>query len=89
MTATHFLAKSFIKVKYASLVNLIAEREVVPELLQYNAIPANISQEVLKLLEVEKNKTMRQKLSEVCSLLGETGASRRTAKLALEMISKN
>ncbi len=47
---SYLLAKPFIKVKYASLVNLVAEKEVVPELLQYKATPENIYKEILPLL---------------------------------------
>jgi lipid-A-disaccharide synthase len=51
---SYFLGRRFIKVDYASLVNLIAGREVVTELLQENALSGKISDELLRLLIDEK-----------------------------------
>ena len=80
------LGKRFIKVRFASLVNLIAGREIVRELLQNEATTENIYQEMLRLLkdgEVQRN--MKKQLAAVTDQLGGPGASSRTAKLALEM----
>jgi lipid-A-disaccharide synthase len=82
------LVKPFIKVKYASLVNLVAEKEVVPELLQGMATPENIYKKILPLLlKKETRDAMRKELTMVCDKLGGPGASRRTAKLAIEMLA--
>jgi len=84
---SHFLAKPFIKVEFASLVNLVAEKEIVPELLQQKATPENIYREILPLLFNRKIRdTMKQELATVVKQLGEPGGSKRTAKLAMEML---
>ncbi len=81
------LAKAFIKVKYASLVNLVAEKEVVPELLQLKATPENIYEKILPLLvNRETSEAMKKDLSHVCEKLGKSGASKRVAKIATEMV---
>lgn len=86
---THLLVKHFIKVRYASLVNLVAGKEVVPELLQQRATPENIYREILPLLvNGEAKNAMKDQLTLVCSQLGETGASKRTADIAVEMLSE-
>jgi lipid-A-disaccharide synthase len=83
---TYFLGRKFIKVDYASLVNLIAGREIVPELLQEKATPANISKALLQLLEDNAVRArMKQGLDGVVGSLGEPGASRRAAELALSV----
>lgn len=85
---THFLAKPFIKAEYASLVNLVAEKEVVTELLQQEATPENIYREILPLLlNQEARDSMKQELFNVSKQLGEPGASKRTARLAMEMLA--
>jgi lipid-A-disaccharide synthase len=85
---SYLLAKPFIKVKYASLVNLVAENEVVPELLQYKATPDNIFKQMLPLLRnKEARAAMQKELTLVCEKLGEPGASRRAAKMAIEMMA--
>ena len=85
---THFLAKPFIKADFASLVNLVAEKEVVPELLQYEATPENIYRKIIPLLlDRETQEAMKLELAHVAKLLGEPGASKRTAKLAMEILA--
>jgi lipid-A-disaccharide synthase len=86
---THFLAKPFIKAEFASLVNLVAEKEVVPELLQQQATPENIYRKILPLLlNRETREAMKQKLAHVAKQLGEPGGSKRTAGLAMEMLKE-
>ncbi len=84
---TWFLGKLLVKIDFASLVNLIAEKEVVSELLQYDAVPERISEETFQLLFDEKT---RQRLMEGLDLvrkrLGEKGASDQAAAVALECI---
>jgi lipid-A-disaccharide synthase len=87
---SYFLGRRFIKVEHASLVNLIAERQVVRELLQADATPENISQEVIKILtEEEYCQEMKKGLNEVARRLGEPGASLRAAELALAVAGLN
>ncbi len=81
---SYFLGRRFITVDYASLINLIAGREVVTELLQENATPVKISDELLRLLvDKEACALMKKDLAEVVDSLGGPGASRRAAELAL------
>jgi lipid-A-disaccharide synthase len=47
---SHQIAKRMIKVKYASIVNLLLDRPVVPELLQYESRPDRLAAELHRLL---------------------------------------
>ena len=86
---TYLLAKPFIKVRFASLVNLVAAREVVPELLQQKATPESIYQEILPLLiNDEARESMKSDLIDICGQLGKPGASNRVADLALQMLAE-
>ena len=83
------LARPFIKVKYASLVNLIAEKKIVTELLQFRATSENIYKEILPLLmDREAREAMLKELAAVCNQLGKPGASKRTAKIAGEIMAE-
>ncbi len=85
---SYFLAKHLVKVKFASPVNLIAGKDVVPELLQDSAEPRNIAGTVLDILSNDaRYGLMRKELDGVRRLLGEPGASGRVARIALEMMS--
>ncbi len=82
------LAKLFVKVKYASLVNLVAEKEVVPELLQLKATSENIYRKILPLLvNRESRAAMKKDMAHVCEQLGKPGASKKVAKIAIEMMT--
>jgi lipid-A-disaccharide synthase len=84
---TYFLGRRLIKVEFASLVNLVAGRRVVPELLQDDASPKAISDALRPLLcESEKYEGVRLELAEVRDRLGGPGASERTAQIVLEML---
>ena len=83
---TYFLGRRFIKVDFASLVNLIAGRKVVNELIQDKATPQNICDELVRLLvDKEACALMMSELAEVVGSLGKPGASDRAAKLALSV----
>ena len=55
---THFIVKRMIKIKYANLLNLIANREIIPELLQEKCNANLIFEKILGLIE---NKDCAQK----------------------------
>jgi lipid-A-disaccharide synthase len=47
---SHQIAKRLIKIKYASILNLLLDRPVVPELLQYESRPDRLAAELHRLL---------------------------------------
>ena len=72
----------------AAMPNIIAGRDVVPELLWKHAKPEAVARELSSLLEDrERRQQMQWDLAEVVRSLGEPGASDRTADLVLEMIA--
>jgi lipid-A-disaccharide synthase len=85
---TCFLGKCLIKVPFASLVNLVAGRRVVTEIIQRDVTPERLSQEALSLLRDHAGReNMIKGLKEVKNALGGSGASERAADLAIELIS--
>jgi lipid-A-disaccharide synthase len=80
LTAT--LAKPLVRTEYFAMVNLIAGKEVVPELVQNDFTPERVSGEILKLLqEPNARSTMRAGLAEVRKRLGPPGAVERAADI--------
>jgi lipid-A-disaccharide synthase len=47
---SHLIAKRMIRIKYASIVNLLLDRPVIPELLQYESRPDRLATELNRLL---------------------------------------
>jgi lipid-A-disaccharide synthase len=86
---TYLLAKSLVKIKYFSLVNLIADFEAVPELLQGEVEAKTISHELAILLNAySRKKKMNEGLDLVKSRLGGPGASVGAAEMALELLQE-
>jgi len=84
---SYFIGKLFVRVKNIGLVNIIAEKTIVPELIQNDASGTRIAREALSILENEsKKQTMIRELEAIRSRLGEPGAAIKTAKLALDML---
>ncbi len=82
---THLIGRRLIKVDYASLVNLVADKEIVPELLQKNATPENIAGAMEKIWPGQQaRETMLVGLSSVREKLGHGGASKKAAQVALK-----
>jgi lipid-A-disaccharide synthase len=79
-TLTHFLGRRFVKVPHVAMVNLIAGKRAVPELIQDDFSPDRVAAEVRSLLEEpERRRAMQADLDEVRRRLGERGASARAA----------
>ena len=53
---TWWAGRRLVKVPYFSMVNLIAEREIVPELIQYDMTPARLAASVSELLSDERRR---------------------------------
>ena len=85
-----FLRKHLIKVKYISLVNLIADREVVRELVADTFSVDNIYTELEKILDGPDREAMLQGYDEVSRRLGDEKAPDNAAKLMYDKLrSKN
>jgi lipid-A-disaccharide synthase len=87
---TYRLGRLLVRhLRHFSLVNLIAEREVVPELLQEQVSPTAIAAALRKLLDdTEYRRTVLNGLAEVTEKLGPPGCAERTAELALACLKK-
>ena len=84
-----WLKKNLLKVKFISLVNLIAGREVVTELVAADMCLENIIAELGKLLpETKERATMLKEYDRIIDILGEAGASQRAASIMVNCIKE-
>lgn len=81
---TYWLARYLIRVRWIGLVNLVAGRSVVPELIQGDATGQRLYEEALRILEDRSAyDEMKRSLADVRAALGEPGASTRVAEVVL------
>jgi len=85
---TAMLAKPLIRTKFFGMVNLIAEREVAPELIQETFTAEKIAWEIETLLEPGRAAQARADLAEVRRRLGPPGAVERAAEAILALLPK-
>ena len=83
-----FLRRHILKVKYISLVNLVANKEVVRELVADTMTVSNVRSELDALLndDAYRNK-MLQEYDRMIKILGPAGASRQAALKMIELLS--
>ena len=75
-----FLRRHILKVKYISLVNLIADREVVTELVADGMTVSNIKKELAKIISGGNGRShMLSEYDRLIGILGEPGSSERAA----------
>jgi lipid-A-disaccharide synthase len=89
---TAWLAKPLLRTQFFSMVNLIAGREVVPELIQNDFTAQRVAAEAVKLLSASEEGKRRVEemslgLEEVRSLLGPPGAVERAADEIVKLLT--
>ena len=83
----YLIARHVVKIKHIGLVNILAEREIVPEFIQDRATAAEILPHALELInETPRRKQMLDDLRAVKTGLGDPGASRRAAQEVLAVV---
>jgi lipid-A-disaccharide synthase len=86
---TALLAKPLVRTRFFSMVNLIAGRLVVPELIQKDFTPQRVASEILRLLRNEtETRSQRTGLAEVREQLGPPGSVERAADAILRLIAE-
>lgn len=86
---SYLLARWLVKLPAFSLVNLVLEEKVVPELMQREASPERVAEEALRLLrDPVARGLLRERLATVRDRLGESGASARAAAVVREMLER-
>jgi lipid-A-disaccharide synthase len=84
---TAMLAKPLLRTPYFAMVNLIAEKEVVPELVQNDFTPEKVAGEMLRLLQDPNARAhQREGLEEVRKRLGPPGAVERAAEQIARLV---
>jgi len=87
---TFFLGKRLVKLPYIGMINILAGKSIVPELIQKKFTPENVAASVLDYLNnpVLLN-SVKDELKKTKNLLGEGSASKQTAALIIKELEKD
>jgi lipid-A-disaccharide synthase len=81
------LARRFVNLDTFAMVNLIAGKRIVPELIQDEFTPEAVAAEAIAMLtDPGRAARIREQLAEVRRKLGEPGATRRAAEAILKLV---
>lgn len=83
---SYLVARLLVQIRSYSLVNIVARKAVIPELIQYDATPARVAAEALAMLEGGRLEAIRRELADVRNRLGAPGASGRAADAVLDLM---
>lgn len=84
---SYAILKRMVKIEHIGLVNIVAEKGIVKEFVQYEARPELISDEILQILDSEEyRENMIRELNAVRNKLGISGGVNNMAELILEML---
>ena len=79
------IAKRVVTVKFIGLPDILADKEILPELIQEKMTSGNMAKAVLHFLHPEEYKKIREELAAVVKKLGPGGATQRVAKMILNL----
>ena len=86
---TYLVGKSVVRIKHLGMVNILAQREVVKELIQHTLTPDSLAAEMLRLLrDPAARAALQTDLAKVFATLGEPGAYQRAATIVNRLIIK-
>ena len=84
---SYWVGRVLIRLDHIGLVNLVAEKEIAPELIQKDANPQRIADEALRILrDPILSRKMTEAMGEVCQKLGEPGAAQRAAQAVVSLL---
>ncbi len=81
---SYFLVSRMLKIPYIALCNIVANKPVVPELIQDDATPEKIAETLLSVLSAPAE--MRQALSEIHNLLTDEERKTELSELVISML---
>ncbi|CAM4402850.1 lipid-A-disaccharide synthase [Pedobacter westerhofensis] len=83
------IARMLVKIRFISLVNLIMDKKVVTELIQNDCNTENVTAELKSLLNGPERADMLESYMDLAKIMGDPGASGRTARLITKYLRKS
>ena len=76
-----------INVEHYGLANLVAGKRIVTELMQNDLDGPRLADELMSLLDPERNQELREELHRIADRLGDSGASQKAAEAIMRELT--
>lgn len=77
---TYWMARMLIKIRFIGMVNILAQKPVVKELIQFDFTPDKVIEEIERLLVPENRNVLLAEMKEASDKLGQGGAAEHAAQ---------
>jgi lipid-A-disaccharide synthase len=85
--SSYWIGRALVRVNHIGLPNLVAEKEIAPEMIQKDVHPQRIVEEAFRILrDPLVSRKMTESMGEVRQKLGEPGAAQRAARIVHSML---
>lgn len=84
--ATYWMAKKLVTIPRIGMVNILAGREIVKELIQHDFTPRNTADEVNRLMTPEYREELMKGMKASVDMLGQGGAARNAAEAIAKLV---
>jgi len=86
---SYWIGRALIQVDHIGLVNLVAGKEIAPELIQNEVNPKRVAEEALRILrDPILHRRMTETMTGVRQSLGEPGAAQRAAHIVMSLLNE-
>jgi lipid-A-disaccharide synthase len=86
---SYWVGRALVRLDHIGLVNLVAEKEIAPELIQKDVNPQRIADEAFRILrDPILSRKMTESMGEVRQKLGEPGAAQRAAHIVVSLLQE-
>ena len=84
---SYWIGRALIRVDHIGLVNLVADKEIAPELIQKDVNPQRIADEAFRILrDPLLSRKMSESMGKMRQKLGEPGAAQRAARIVTSLL---
>ncbi|MDO4410148.1 MAG: lipid-A-disaccharide synthase [Akkermansia sp.] len=83
---TYWMAKMLIKIRFIGMVNILADKSVVKELIQHEFTPETVIAEIKRLLIPAERDALLAEMQKSVDKLGPGGAAQRAAEAVAELL---
>lgn len=85
---TYWMARMLVKIRFIGMVNILAEKAVVKELIQFDLTPDKVIGEIERLLVPENRDALLAEMKQAADKLGQGGAAEHAADAVCRLLKE-